>query len=219
MFEPPPGVADLRRNYTRAALVESSVDPDPMRQFARWLDDAIAAALPEPNAMVLATVSEPGQPSARTVLLKGYDEHGFVFFTNYNSAKGRDLAVNPRAALLFPWHPLERQVAVTGTAARVGRAESVAYFTSRPRGSQLGAWASPQSTVVAGRAELDAALDRARASYPDDVPVPEHWGGFRVRPNTVEFWQGRPDRMHDRLRYRRDDAPAGAGWVVERLAP
>lgn len=221
MAESGPPVAALRRSYSRAVLTERTVDADPVRQFAGWLTEAVAAGLPEPNAMVLATVSGQGQPSARTVLLKGYDEAGFVFFTNHASTKGRDLAANPRCALLFPWHPLERQVSVTGAATRVSRMESAAYFASRPRGSQLGAWASAQSAVVAGRAHLDDALSRVRAAYPAGatVPVPEYWGGYRVRPETVEFWQGRPDRMHDRLRYRRRDGAETGGWVVERLAP
>jgi pyridoxamine 5'-phosphate oxidase len=210
-------VAGLRRRYARGTLTEGDLAPDPVAQFSGWLADAVAAGLPEPNAMVLATASPEGQPSVRTVLLKAYDERGFVFFTNYTSRKGRELAANPPSALLFPWHPMQRQVTVTGTAARVSAAETAAYFPTRPYGSQLGAWASPQSAVIAGREELDAAMARLRATYPEgsSVPVPEYWGGLRLRPETVEFWQGRPDRMHDRLRYRRTTD----GWAVERLAP
>jgi pyridoxamine 5'-phosphate oxidase len=183
--------------------------------FGRWFDEAQAAGLHEPNAMVVSTVSGDGQPSSRMVLLKGVSEAGFVFFTNVASRKGEELAAEPRCALLFPWHPLERQVRVEGPASLVSREEVAAYFATRPRGSRLGAHASHQSRVVASRAELDAAYADAEQAYPDDVPVPEEWGGYRVRPEVVEFWQGRPGRMHDRLVYRR----TGQGWRTERLAP
>jgi pyridoxamine 5'-phosphate oxidase len=216
-----PSVAELRRHYSRAGLHEDDLATDPMAQFARWFVEAleVGEALSEPNAMVLSTVGADGTPSSRMVLLKGYDERGFLFFTNYRSRKGREIAGNPSVSLQFPWYALERQVVVTGDAARVGRDESAAYFRTRPYTSQLGAWASPQSAVVASRDELDAAYNEAALAFPEgfEVPVPDHWGGYVVRPWTVEFWQGRPGRMHDRLRYRRGDD--GRTWVVERLAP
>jgi pyridoxamine 5'-phosphate oxidase len=208
-------VAALRREYADHGLSEADLAADPMTMFARWFDEARGAGIYEPNAMVVATVSANGQPSSRIVLLKGFSDAGFVFFTNQRSRKGDDLAAEPRCALLFPWHPLERQVRIEGTATEVSREEVAAYFATRPRGSRLGAHASHQSRVVASRAELDDAWARADEAYPDDVPVPEEWGGYRVRPEVVEFWQGRPGRMHDRLVYRRTDE----GWRTERLAP
>jgi pyridoxamine 5'-phosphate oxidase len=209
-------VAAARAEYTRGGLVESDLLPDPIAMFRRWYDDAHAAGLHEPNAMVVATVSADFAPSARLVLLKGVSEEGFVFYTNTGSRKGIELAGNPRIALLFPWHPLERQVRVDGTAALLPRAEVDAYFAVRPRGSQLGAWASHQSSVVADREELTAAYADAEQRYADgDVPTPTEWGGYLVHPESVEFWQGRPGRMHDRLVYRRE----ADGWRTERLAP
>jgi pyridoxamine 5'-phosphate oxidase len=209
-------LARMRREYL-GALTESDLAPDWVAQFARWFADAVTAALPEPNAMVLATADAAGRPSARTVLLKGYDVRGLTFFTNYHSRKGRELAENPYASAVFPWFAMHRQVVVCGGVQPVERAETEAYFAMRPRGAQLGAWASPQSTVLASRVELDAAVDELAARFPVDepVPAPQHWGGFRVVPETVEFWQGRAERLHDRLRFRR----TGNTWVVERLAP
>jgi len=209
-------VAAAREEYTRGGLVESDLLPDPIAMFRRWYDDAHAAGLHEPNAMVVASVSADFAPSARLVLLKGVSEDGFVFYTNTGSRKGTELAGNPRIALLFPWHPLERQVRVDGTATLLPRADVDAYFAVRPRGSQLGAWASHQSSVVSGRDELLSAYDDAERRYADgDVPTPTEWGGYLVHPESVEFWQGRPGRMHDRLVYRRTPE----GWGTERLAP
>lgn len=214
---PPVDVAGLRETYRRGRLAESDVDADPVVQFGRWLADAVAARVPEPNAMTLATADADGVPSARVVLLKDVDQAGMTFYTNAGSAKGRDLAVNPRAALVFCWLELERQVRVTGVVTPVARVRSAAYFAARPRASQLGAWASRQSSVVSSRGELEAAWTAAADRFDGtDVPLPDFWGGWRVDPAQVEFWQGRPGRLHDRLRYRR--RPDG-GWLLERLAP
>lgn len=210
-------VSDLRREYSDRGLDESELAPDPMTMFGAWFEEARGSGIYEPNAMVVATVSADGQPSSRMVLLKGFSEEGFVFFTNQASRKGVELAAEPRCALLFPWHPLERQVRVDGTATELPAADVTAYFASRPRGSRLGAHASHQSRVTT-RAELDEAYRAAEAAYPDDVPVPEEWGGYRVRPEVVEFWQGRPGRMHDRLVYRREPGTEDR-WRTERLAP
>ena len=209
-------VAAAREEYTRGGLAESDLLADPVSMFRRWYDDAYAAGLHEPNAMVVATVSADFSPSARLVLLKGVSADGFVFYTNTGSRKGAELAGNPRCALLLPWHPLERRVRVDGTAALLGREAVDGYFAVRPRGSQLGAWASHQSHVVSGREELQAAYDEAERRFSGgDVPTPEEWGGYLVHPEAVEFWQGRPGRMHDRLVYRRTPD----GWRTERLAP
>ncbi|HEY0888198.1 MAG TPA: pyridoxamine 5'-phosphate oxidase [Nocardioides sp.] len=209
-------LAARREDYARGGLSEADLAADPVTMFERWYAEAAAAGVHEPNAMVVATATPDGVPSSRFVLLKGLSDGGFVFYTNLGSRKGHELAANPRCALLFPWHVLERQVRVDGVAEPLPRTEVEAYFASRPRGSQLGAWASHQSTVVSGRDELEAAYDDAAARFDGaDVPVPDEWGGFRVLPETVEFWQGRTGRMHDRLVYRRVDG----GWVTERLAP
>jgi pyridoxamine 5'-phosphate oxidase len=209
-------IADLRREYAHARLDESEVGPDPLAQFRKWFDDACRAKLLEPNAMTLATATPDGAPSARIVLLKGADELGFAFYTDYRSQKGRELEHNPRAALVFYWGELERQLRITGTVSRVGREESEVYFRTRPRGSRLGAWASEQSAVLPGRAALEARIREFAARHPDDdVPLPPHWGGYRVRPATIEFWQGRENRLHDRVRYVRD----GGGWRIQRLSP
>ena len=208
-------LAALREEYSRGGLDLPDLEPDPVDMFARWLHDAVEAGVHEPNAMVLSTATPDGVPSSRMVLLKGVDADGFAFFTNQRSRKGDELAANPRCALLLPWHPVERQVRIEGTATPLPRDEVEAYFRSRPRGAQLGAWASRQSSVVASRAALAADYARMEERFPDEVELPDHWGGYRVRPEVVEFWQGRPSRMHDRLVYRRD----GDGWYVERLAP
>jgi pyridoxamine 5'-phosphate oxidase len=209
-------LADHRKDYSLAGLLEKDLARDPFRQFDAWFREAEAAKLNEPNAMTLATVSGEGIPSARTVLLKGVDGRGFVFFTNYESHKGRDLTANTRASLVFPWLELERQVLVSGTVTKVSREETDAYFQTRPIGSQLGAWTSAQSTIVPGRESLEANLRIIKERYAGtNVPTPPHWGGYRVSPHSVEFWQGRRNRLHDRLRYRRTPD----GWVIERLAP
>ena len=210
-------LADLRKDYALAGLAEKDLAKDPFRQFEKWFQEAEAAKIPEPNAMVLATANREGRPSARTVLLKGLDGRGFVFYSNYESRKGRELDAVPHATLLFPWVAMERQVTAEGPVARVTREESEAYFHSRPRASQLAAWASPQSIVLAGRAVLEESYRVVEKKFEGRaVPLPPNWGGFRLAPETVEFWQGRRSRLHDRLRYRRDP---GGDWLVERLAP
>ncbi|POR56020.1 pyridoxamine 5'-phosphate oxidase [Paraburkholderia eburnea] len=212
-------LADLRKNYSLGSLDATDVDADPIRQFQTWFAQALDAQLPEPNAMTVATVDAEGRPAARILLIKGVDERGFVFFTNYDSRKGRELAARPHAALLFHWIELERQVRIEGRVEKTSDAESDAYYQSRPLGSRIGAWASEQSTVIDSRAQLEAREREISAQYGDAPPRPPHWGGYRVVPDAIEFWQGRPSRLHDRIRYTRDSAQAGAAWRIERLAP
>ena len=213
-----PRTTDARKEYERGALDEATIDRDPFAQFATWYDAAVAAGIPEPEAMTLATATAEGRPSARIVLLRGFDARGFCFFTNYASRKGRELAANPWAALAFHWADLERQVRIEGRVEKTSDAESDAYFRSRPSASRIGAWSSPQSEVLPDRAALDALYAGFRAAHPDDaaIPRPAHWGGYRLVPERIEFWQGRPSRLHDRIVFRR--GPGGA-WIIERLAP
>ena len=208
-------IAQLRKNYTFGQLSETDVPGNPLPLFQLWFDQAVRAECPEPNSMTLATADQSGNPSARIVLLKGADENGFTFFTNYDSQKGRDLAVRPQAALLFHWHELERQVRIQGVVERVSASESDEYFHSRPSASRIGAWASPQSAAIPNREFLEEAEKRFKAKFGDAPPRPEHWGGYRLRPTEIEFWQGRPSRLHDRIHYKLD----GSTWQVNRLAP
>jgi pyridoxamine 5'-phosphate oxidase len=209
-------IADLRREYARARLDEKDVSQDPILEFARWFAQAQEAQVGEPNAMTLATATRDGAPSGRTVLLKGFDERGFVFFTDYRSRKGAELEANPQAALVFFWGELERQVRITGTVERTSPKESEAYFQTRPLGSRLGAWVSHQSRVIPSRSQLESGLREVKERFSSgEVPLPPHWGGYRVRPQEIEFWQGRENRLHDRIRYVRE----GDRWRVERLSP
>ena len=210
-------VADLRKDYTLQGLSEADAEPNPFKQFQIWFDQALAAQLPEPNAMTLATATPNGKPSARMVLLKNFDERGFVFYTNYKSHKGQELADNPQAALVFWWAELERQVRIEGRVEKVSDHESDEYFHSRPLNSRLGAWVSEQSQVIKSREVLELRLQELKTeSESQDVPRPPHWGGFRVIPTIIEFWQGRPSRLHDRLNYCRLD---DGSWYIERLSP
>jgi pyridoxamine 5'-phosphate oxidase len=210
-------IADLRKDYALQSLSEAEVKPNPLQQFQIWFDQAIAAEVPEPNAMTLATATPEGIPAARIVLLKGLDEQGFMFYTNYESRKGQELTANPRAVLVFWWAELERQVRIEGTVEKVEEAEAIAYFQSRPVGSRLGAWASNQSQVIHDRQVLEQRLQELTQQYQDqEIPKPAHWGGYRVIPTAIEFWQGRPSRLHDRLRYRQEPS---SQWKIERLAP
>jgi pyridoxamine 5'-phosphate oxidase len=209
-------IADLRIDYTQQSLIETDVNPDPIVQFQTWFDAAVAAQLPEPNAMTIATSTPDGIPSARIVLLKAVDDRGFVFFTNYNSHKGQELLANPHAALVFLWTEQERQVRVQGRVEKIAPAESDEYYYSRPAGSRLGAWASNQSEVIPDRTVLETRLEELKHQHPDgDIARPDHWGGFRVIPTVIEFWQGRSSRLHDRLRYQK----VTEGWTIDRLAP
>ena len=213
---PPVSVADLRREYALARLDEKDVSRDPIAEFARWFAEAQAAEVEEPNAMVLATATPDGAPSARVVLLKGFDERGFVFFTDYRSQKGAELEANPRAALVLHWSELERQVRITGDVTRTSAEESEAYYRSRPLGSRLGAWVSHQSQAIPSRDVLEGGLREVERRFAGgEVPLPPYWGGYRVKPGAIEFWQGRQNRLHDRVRYVRE----GKTWRIERLAP
>ena len=209
-------LAEHRREYTLAGLRHADLEPDPIKQFQKWFAQAIEAEIVEPNAMTLATVGADGQPSTRIVLLKAVEQRGFSFYTNYESRKGRELAENPKASLTFFWAGLERQVSVQGTVSKLSRQESEAYFAVRPLGSQRGAWVSKQSRVVENREYLEKRLGEVEAEYGDKVPTPPYWGGYLVAPHSVEFWQGRPNRLHDRLRYHKK--PDGS-WLIERLSP
>ena len=208
-------IAELRQEYMRAGLAEAQADPDPLRQFERWFDDALRAKLPLPNAMTLATTAADGAATARIVLLKGVERGGFVFYTNYGSRKGREIEAKSSACLLFLWSDLERQVRIEGEAEKVSARDSDEYYVTRPLGARLSAWASNQSEGVASRQVLESAMEDARRRHGDNPPRPPHWGGYRVTPRAIEFWQGRADRLHDRLLYER----AGAGWKIQRLAP
>jgi pyridoxamine 5'-phosphate oxidase len=209
--------ADIRRDYSAAALERTDLDANPFKQFQKWFDHAVAKlSSGDVNAMVLATADKAGKPSSRTVLLKGVDERGFIFFTNYDSRKGRELAENPNAALTFYWPDLERQVCIAGIVSKVPTAESEAYFKSRPRDSRLAAWASNQSDIISDRAALEKKWDEMAAKFPSEIPLPPNWGGYVLKPERIEFWQGRPGRMHDRFSYTRQP---GDSWKLERLAP
>ena len=212
---------EVRREYSQRGLLEADAGTDPIALFRTWFDAVIAAQVPDPNAMALATVDSHGRPSARTVLLKSFDDDGFVFFSNYDSRKAHDLSRNPNAALLFFWVQFERQVRIEGTVMRLTDAESDAYFRTRPRGSQIGAWTSPQSRVLADRAELESLFARTLERFGDKpIPLPPFWGGFRLHPRCIEFWQGRPNRLHDRILFTRSaSSDSAAAWRRERLAP
>jgi pyridoxamine 5'-phosphate oxidase len=212
-------LAEIRQEYMRAGLAEAQADADPLRQFERWMQDAVQAGVPLPNAMTLATVTAEGAPSARIVLLKGIERGGFVFYTNYLSRKGRELARRGAACLVFLWSDLERQVRIDGSVEKVTAAESDAYYASRPAGARLSAWASQQSALVPGRAALEESLRQRKEQFGEQPPRPPHWGGYRVVPEAIEFWQGRADRLHDRLVYRREGSGAPSPWRIERLAP
>jgi pyridoxamine 5'-phosphate oxidase len=210
-------VGDLRQSYDKGFLLEQEVDPSPILQFQAWLQDAVAARMLEPNAMTLATVTPEGKPSARIVLLKDFDERGFVFYTNLQSRKGQELNQTPAAVLVFWWDKLERQIRIEGSILKVSDAEADEYFQSRPKGSQLGAWVSHQSQVIEGREDLEHRLKTFEQKYGDrPIPRPDHWGGYRLVPSAFEFWQGRPNRLHDRLCYRQKNS---TGWTIERLSP
>lgn len=208
-------IQNLRRQYTKASLTTKTVSIDPIKQFEKWFTQTLKAGLVEPNAMVVATSTPKGKPSARVVLLKGLTDKGFIFFTNYNSKKGKELTSNPYASLLFFWDKLERQVRIEGKVKKISRADSTKYFDSRPHASRIAAWSSHQSSIIKDRAEIDKAFKKFDKMYPGEVPLPDYWGGFILIPNEFEFWQGRENRMHDRIKYKRKPA----GWKIERLAP
>jgi len=212
-------LTQMRKDYSSRMLRREDLDANPMKQFERWMSEAIQAQMAEPHACCLSTCGEDGQPEGRMVLLRGVDQEGMVFFTNYNSHKGKQLSENPRAGLTFFWDVLERQVRIAGVVSRLNDNESDDYFQSRPRGSRIGAWASPQSKIVESRTELNRLMEVTKSAYAEDMPIPrpEYWGGYRLQPLSIEFWQGRPSRLHDRLRYRRDSLDTE--WIVERLAP
>jgi pyridoxamine 5'-phosphate oxidase len=210
-------LSDLRKEYSLAGLTEKDLARDPYRQFDKWFQEAEAAKIHEPNAAVLSTASKDGRPSSRMVLLKGIDGRGFVFYTNYSSRKGMDMESNPRVSFIFPWVNLERQVIIEGPVTKTTREESEAYFHIRPRASQLAAWASSQSSIISGREALEESMKATEKKFAGvEAPLPPHWGGYRIVPETVEFWQGRRSRLHDRLRYRRE---ASGAWTIERLSP
>lgn len=209
-------IGDLRREYTQAGLTRESLEANPLQQFDRWFTQAVQGQVLEPNAMQIATVDIKGKPTLRTVLLKSYDDKGFVFYTNYNSQKAQQIAANPQVALLIFWKELERQVEITGRAEKVSTLESLRYFTSRPRGSQLGAWVSVQSSIITSRNLLEMKLEEIKRKFNEGaIPLPDFWGGYRVIPETIEFWQGRSNRLHDRFEYRR----TAQGWDIVRLSP
>ncbi|HIK43430.1 MAG TPA: pyridoxamine 5'-phosphate oxidase [Leptolyngbyaceae cyanobacterium M65_K2018_010] len=212
-------IGSLRRDYTQRGLDLPDLAADPFDQFALWFKQACEAELLEPNALVLSTVSPEGAPFQRTVLLKYFDRQGFVFFTNYGSRKAQHMAHNPQVSLLFPWYPLERQLAIAGTASKISTAESFQYFTSRPRGSQIGAWVSQQSSIISSRQLLEMQFEKMKAKFLNqEIPLPDFWGGYRVNPTSFEFWQGRPSRLHDRFLYSLDPTSA-TGWSIARLSP
>ncbi|WP_133734581.1 pyridoxamine 5'-phosphate oxidase [Halospina denitrificans] len=209
-------IGDMRRDFESVGLDRQALDDDPFRQFENWFNQAVEAGIDDPNALTLATADASGAPGARTVLLKYFDTEGFVFYTNYGSRKARALAENPRAAMLFPWVPLNRQITIEGRVEKVSRKESLRYFMSRPEGSQLGAWVSQQSAVIESRQALETKLERMKARFREGgIPLPESWGGYRVIPERIEFWQGRPSRLHDRFEYRLEDGH----WQINRLQP
>lgn len=208
-------IADIRKDYSQQSFSENEADTNPIQQFAQWWNEAVASEIDEVNAMTLATADAGGKPSARIVLLKDFDEKGFVFFTNYESQKGKELLANPHACLVFFWKELERQVRIEGVAEKISAAESDEYFFSRPAGSRIGAWASPQSSVINNRNILDENVKKFENEFGENIPRPPHWGGYRVAPSLIEFWQGRSNRLHDRIRYKKEDR----GWKMDRLAP